>query len=133
MLADSPAAKWFQMRVDEVADEMEGEVESKGMWDGGLWEDEEDMSEGTRDEWLLAGADAESADGGSGAVGEDRVVMLPEPDFCAATRVDVDDDAEGSRLKGVRIVDCVGDPEPGATSPIGCWLDSVGCCSGAPG
>ena len=44
MLADSPAAKWFQMRVDEVADEMEGEVESKSMWDGGLWEDEEDMS-----------------------------------------------------------------------------------------
>ena len=32
------------MRVDEVADEMEGEVEGKSMWDGGLWEDEEDMS-----------------------------------------------------------------------------------------
>ena len=44
LLADSPAAKWFRMRVDEVADETEGEAEDKSMWDGGIWEDEEDMS-----------------------------------------------------------------------------------------
>lgn len=43
MLADSPAAKWFKMRVDEVADES-GEMEGGSMWDGGLWEDRDDMS-----------------------------------------------------------------------------------------
>ncbi|KAK7691499.1 hypothetical protein QCA50_004898 [Cerrena zonata] len=43
LLADSPAAKWFKMRVDEVADES-GEMEGGSMWDGGLWEDRDDMS-----------------------------------------------------------------------------------------
>ncbi|CAL1710972.1 unnamed protein product [Somion occarium] len=46
LLEDSPAARWFKMRVDEVADEMEGERgEVNGsMWDSGIWEDGDDMT-----------------------------------------------------------------------------------------